>query len=239
MKLHIMKEGDTLVSLSQRYGVSLQQISETNNNLVHLETIPAGTKVKIPASILSSQEIQTIETAVQPTTNAVEIPYNPIIEHTVGGHVPFTYPLPQWSRYSGSFSYSPTYTFYSTPMSPSPCDCPETRSQAIRPPLPYAMPLVTQARANLTQMSGTEVSSSPMEVVDSSESMDSISADPPPVQDEQAELAEISDQLKKPPKIIRKTRRVSRVEQVRKLIKRSYKYPSLARHGHSTPWIRD
>jgi hypothetical protein len=220
MKLHIMKDGDTLVSLSQRYGVSLQQISETNNHLMHLETIPAGTKVKIPASIVSSQEIQTIEP-------------------TVGGHASFTYPLPQWSRYTGSYSYSPTYTYYSAPISPSPCDCSETRSQAIRPPLPYAMPLVTQARANLTQMSGTEMSSSLMEIVDSSASLDSISADPPPVQDEQVELAEISDQLKKPPKIIRKTRRVSRVEQVRKLIKRSYKHPSLARHGHSIPWIRD
>jgi LysM repeat protein len=239
MKLHIMKEGETLLSLSERYGVSLEQIIDYNHGLPHLETLPMGTKVKIPASTGKLQDMPAYESTEQLKTIPAETTYLKTSRAEVSGQATFTYPLPKMSWHPGGFANLPHYTFYPAQMSATPFDFVDSRSQTTRQPLPYAMPLVTQAMANLSQMSGIDRESNPMEVIDSPVVVDNISSEPPQAQEEQEGFVEISDIVSKRHKIARKNRRVSRAEQVRKLLKRSHKHPPLARHGHSIPWIRD
>lgn len=50
MKIHIVKQGDTLYALSQKYGVPLQKIIEANTQISNPEVLVVGGKVKIPAS---------------------------------------------------------------------------------------------------------------------------------------------------------------------------------------------
>ncbi|WP_052380475.1 LysM peptidoglycan-binding domain-containing protein [Paenibacillus camerounensis] len=50
MKIHIVKQGDTLYALSQKYGVPLQKIIEANPQISNPEALNVGDKVKIPAA---------------------------------------------------------------------------------------------------------------------------------------------------------------------------------------------
>lgn len=50
MKIHIVKKGDTLYALSQKYGVPLQTIIETNPQISNPDILAVGEKVKIPTA---------------------------------------------------------------------------------------------------------------------------------------------------------------------------------------------
>lgn len=50
MKIHIVKQGDSLFALSQKYGVPLQKIIEANPQITNPDVLTVGDKVKIPAS---------------------------------------------------------------------------------------------------------------------------------------------------------------------------------------------
>lgn len=50
MKIHIVKQGDTLYALSQKYGVPLQKIIEANPQLSNPDVLVIGEKIKIPAA---------------------------------------------------------------------------------------------------------------------------------------------------------------------------------------------
>ncbi|WP_018752373.1 LysM peptidoglycan-binding domain-containing protein [Paenibacillus sanguinis] len=49
MKIHIVKQGDTLFELSKKYNVPLQKLIEANPQLVNPDQLDIGDKVKIPA----------------------------------------------------------------------------------------------------------------------------------------------------------------------------------------------
>ncbi|MHA6533557.1 LysM peptidoglycan-binding domain-containing protein [Paenibacillus sp. BAC0078] len=49
MKIHIVKQGDSLYALSQKYGVPLQTIIEANPQISNPDVLVIGDKVKIPA----------------------------------------------------------------------------------------------------------------------------------------------------------------------------------------------
>lgn len=49
MKIHIVKQGDTLFELSKKYNVPLQKLIEANPQLVNPDQLSIGDKVKIPA----------------------------------------------------------------------------------------------------------------------------------------------------------------------------------------------
>ncbi|WNS43608.1 LysM peptidoglycan-binding domain-containing protein [Paenibacillus sp. MMS20-IR301] len=50
MKIHIVKQGDSLFALSQKYGVPLQKIIEANPQISNPDVLAVGDKVKIPAA---------------------------------------------------------------------------------------------------------------------------------------------------------------------------------------------
>ncbi|MFD1904612.1 LysM peptidoglycan-binding domain-containing protein [Paenibacillus rhizoplanae] len=50
MKIHIVKQGDSLFALSQKYGVPLQKIIEANPQIANPDVLAVGDKVKIPAA---------------------------------------------------------------------------------------------------------------------------------------------------------------------------------------------
>lgn len=50
MKIHIVKEGDTLYALSQKYGVTLKSVVDANPQIVNPDQLKVGEKVKIPAA---------------------------------------------------------------------------------------------------------------------------------------------------------------------------------------------
>lgn len=50
MKIHIVKKGDTLYSLSKKYGVSLDQLIAMNPQLVDPNQLSVGMKVKVPSA---------------------------------------------------------------------------------------------------------------------------------------------------------------------------------------------
>lgn len=50
MKIHIVKKGDTLYKLSQKYHVDLQKLIEANPQIANPDVIDVGMKVKIPAN---------------------------------------------------------------------------------------------------------------------------------------------------------------------------------------------
>ncbi|WP_157793999.1 LysM peptidoglycan-binding domain-containing protein [Paenibacillus donghaensis] len=50
MKIHIVKTGDTLYALSQKYGVPLQTIIDANPQFSNPDVLAVGDKVKIPAA---------------------------------------------------------------------------------------------------------------------------------------------------------------------------------------------
>lgn len=56
MKLHIGKEGDTVISLSDKYGVEPERILEANPQLSGTTAIERGMKVKIPSGPVSMQQ---------------------------------------------------------------------------------------------------------------------------------------------------------------------------------------
>ena len=53
MKIHIVKQGDTLYALSQKYGVPMQKIMEANPQISNPEMLEVGGKVKIPSTPVS------------------------------------------------------------------------------------------------------------------------------------------------------------------------------------------
>ncbi|UQZ33067.1 hypothetical protein C2I18_05540 [Paenibacillus sp. PK3_47] len=50
MRIHIVKQGDSLYALSQKYGVPLQKIVEANPQISNPDALTVGEKVKIPAA---------------------------------------------------------------------------------------------------------------------------------------------------------------------------------------------
>lgn len=50
MKIHIVKQGDTLYELSQKYGVPLDKLIEANPQLSNPDVLSVGDKVKIPTT---------------------------------------------------------------------------------------------------------------------------------------------------------------------------------------------
>lgn len=56
MKLHISKEGDTLYSLSDKYGVEPERILEANSHLTGSGAIARGMKIRIPSGPVSMQQ---------------------------------------------------------------------------------------------------------------------------------------------------------------------------------------
>lgn len=56
MKIHIVKQGDSLYALSQKYGVPLQKLIEANPQLSNPNVLTIGDKVKIPTAPVSVPE---------------------------------------------------------------------------------------------------------------------------------------------------------------------------------------
>lgn len=56
MKIHIVKQGDSLYALSQKYGVPLQKIIEANPQISNPDVLNVGDKVKIPSAPASVPE---------------------------------------------------------------------------------------------------------------------------------------------------------------------------------------
>ncbi|OKP83877.1 hypothetical protein A3844_21080 [Paenibacillus helianthi] len=56
MKIHIVKSGDTLYALSQKYGVPLQKIIEANPQISNPDVLAVGDKVKIPTTAVQVPE---------------------------------------------------------------------------------------------------------------------------------------------------------------------------------------
>ncbi|MBW4084698.1 LysM peptidoglycan-binding domain-containing protein [Paenibacillus sp. S150] len=56
MKIHIVKSGDTLYALSQKYGVPLQKIIEANPQITNPDVLAIGDKVKIPSAAVPVPE---------------------------------------------------------------------------------------------------------------------------------------------------------------------------------------
>lgn len=50
VKIHIVKKGDTLYLIGQKYGVSVEELQKLNPTLTNPHNILIGTKVKVPAS---------------------------------------------------------------------------------------------------------------------------------------------------------------------------------------------
>ncbi|OLN23473.1 hypothetical protein BTO30_05805 [Domibacillus antri] len=50
MKIHIVQRGDTLWSISEKYGVSFEEVKKMNAHLANPEMIVPGMKIKIPES---------------------------------------------------------------------------------------------------------------------------------------------------------------------------------------------
>ncbi|AOZ91893.1 LysM peptidoglycan-binding domain-containing protein [Paenibacillus crassostreae] len=53
MKIHMVKKGDTLYDLSQKYGISLDKLIEANPQLTDSNLLNVGDKVKIPSKSVS------------------------------------------------------------------------------------------------------------------------------------------------------------------------------------------
>lgn len=56
MKIHIVKQGDSLYALSQKYGVPLQKLIEANPQISNPNVLAIGEKVKIPTAPISVPE---------------------------------------------------------------------------------------------------------------------------------------------------------------------------------------
>ncbi|MDF2936525.1 MAG: lysM, partial [Paenibacillaceae bacterium] len=50
MKIHIVKQGDTLFEIAKKYGVTLDQLKAANPQITDPDKIDVGQKVKIPAA---------------------------------------------------------------------------------------------------------------------------------------------------------------------------------------------
>ncbi|WP_160036370.1 LysM peptidoglycan-binding domain-containing protein [Paenibacillus sp. An7] len=55
MRIHIVKEGDTLYFLSKKYNVSLEKIISANPEIANPNQLTIGTKVKIPSAPVATQ----------------------------------------------------------------------------------------------------------------------------------------------------------------------------------------
>lgn len=56
MKIHVVRQGDTLVDLTQKYNVPLERILEVNPDMnEETEVLTTGTKVRIPTGKISLQ----------------------------------------------------------------------------------------------------------------------------------------------------------------------------------------
>ncbi len=53
MKIHMVKEGDTLYALSQKYGVPLQKVIDANPQISNPDVLTPGDKVKIPTGAVT------------------------------------------------------------------------------------------------------------------------------------------------------------------------------------------
>ncbi len=57
MKIHIVKKGDSLFSIAQKYNVSLEEVLQLNPSITNPDVIEVGMKVKIPTSKPGDMEI--------------------------------------------------------------------------------------------------------------------------------------------------------------------------------------
>ncbi|MFC5650104.1 LysM peptidoglycan-binding domain-containing protein, partial [Paenibacillus solisilvae] len=57
MKIHIVKKGDSLFSIAQKYNVSLEEVLQLNPSITNPDVIDVGMKVKIPTSKPGDMEI--------------------------------------------------------------------------------------------------------------------------------------------------------------------------------------
>ncbi|WP_276311508.1 LysM peptidoglycan-binding domain-containing protein [Paenibacillus montanisoli] len=57
MKIHIVKKGDTLYHISQKYNVSLEEIIKLNPTITNPDQIDVGMKIKVPASHHGNMDI--------------------------------------------------------------------------------------------------------------------------------------------------------------------------------------
>lgn len=60
MKIHIVKEGDTLYKLSQKYNVSLETMISANPQIANPNELTIGMKVKIPSAPVTTPPGNTI-----------------------------------------------------------------------------------------------------------------------------------------------------------------------------------
>lgn len=56
--VHVVKEGETLTSISKQYGVSVYSIAAVNKNIVDVDLVFEGQKLKIPSSV--GEQLQAI-----------------------------------------------------------------------------------------------------------------------------------------------------------------------------------
>lgn len=63
MKIHILKKGETLYEVSQKYKISMDQLVNTNRHIENPDKVMAGTKVKIPSPALTAMSAPSVEVA--------------------------------------------------------------------------------------------------------------------------------------------------------------------------------
>lgn len=92
MKIHIVKEGDTLYKLAQKYGVEVEQIVAINPLITHPDELVVGLKVKIPS------QPTTVKLALEPHKQAEDLFYEQYIPAEQVGSF---YDFPELDEMSG------------------------------------------------------------------------------------------------------------------------------------------
>lgn len=133
MKIHIVQPGETLESLSARYGVSVAKLRELNPQLTQEGGLTPGTKVKMPTGRVKVNTTKAVangkESSVQrhqpfgrnprrPFVPRIPTPIHPPVypPHIHPGIPPL--PYPQGIFYPPMFPYTPDYQTYYSPMHP-------------------------------------------------------------------------------------------------------------------------
>lgn len=70
LKIHIIRQGDTLFKLAKQYGVDLEDVIKSNPQLASPDTIMPGMKIMIPTN---EKQINLVMEDVNADTNQVEI----------------------------------------------------------------------------------------------------------------------------------------------------------------------
>ena len=56
MKIHIVKQGDSLFSIAQKYNVSLEEVLKLNSSITNQDVIDEGMRVRIPSSTTTDSD---------------------------------------------------------------------------------------------------------------------------------------------------------------------------------------